>query len=231
MTVEIIVGIALIALPVAFNVAFADLARTFDYPGILRREPGEILERFQAGGTALVVRWWAFAIVALAFVPVGAAAPVVIAPGSVAATVAVALAVAAGLAQAFGLVRWPFLVPELARRHADVAATPAERATIELVFASVHRLFGVGIGEHLGYLLTGLWTITLSVAILVVTGGPVPALLALPGMVVGLALMVGSLEFVGPNEPRGWPLAEKLVPIAYVGWSVWLVVLGIAVIV
>ena len=53
----------------------------------------------------------------------------------------------------------------------------------------------------------------------------------LPGIVVGLALIVGSLEFVGPNEPRGWPVAEKLVPIAYLAWSVWLMVVGIALIV
>ena len=231
MTADLVVGIALIALPVAFNVAFADLARTFDYPDILRREPGEILGRFQAGGTALIVRWWAFAIVALAFVPIGAAAPMVIAPGSVAATATLALAVAAGLVQAIGLVRWPFLVPELARRHADAAASPAERATIELVFASVHRLLGVAIGEHLGYLLTGLWTLALSATLLVATGEAVPGLLAVPGFVIGLALIVGSLEFVGPNEPHGWPVAEKLVPIAYVGWSVWLVVLGLALII
>jgi hypothetical protein len=230
MTADLAIGIALIALPVAFNVAFADLARTFDYPDILRREPAEILGRFQSGGTALIVRWWVFAIVAIAFVPIGVAVPAVIAPGSVATTITVALAVAAGLVQAFGLVRWPFLVPELARRHADPASTPAERATIELVFASVHRLLGVAIGEHLGYLLTGLWTIALSATILAATGEAVPDPLAVPGVVVGLALIVGSLEFVGPNEEHGWPVAGKVVPIAYVAWSIWLVVLGLALI-
>ncbi len=231
MTVDLVVGLALVALPIAFNLVFADLARTFDYPDILRREPSEILGRFRAGGTALVVRWWAFVMVALAFVPIGAASPVVIAPGTTAAGVAAALAIAAGLVQAIGLVRWPFLVPELARRHGDAASTPAERATIELVFVSVHRLLGVGIGEHLGYLLTGLWTIALSVAILAAPGQLVPGPLALPGLVVGLALIAGSLEFVGPNEPHGWSVAEKLVPIAYLAWSVWLIVVGIALIV
>jgi len=231
LTSDLVVGLALVSLPVAFNLVFADLARTFDYPDILRREPGEILARFRAGGTALVVRWWAFVMVALAFIPVGAAAPEVIAPGTSAATVAVALAVAAGLVQAIGLVRWPFLVPELARRHADASATPAERATVELVFVAVHRLLGIAIGEHLGYLLTGLWSVALSVTILSAGDGPVPSALAIPGILTGLALVVGSLEFVGPNEARGWPLAEKVVPIAYIAWSIWLVGLGIALVV
>jgi hypothetical protein len=49
--------------------------------------------------------------------------------------------------------------------------------------------------------------------------------------VVGLLLaplfVLGSLEFVGPFEARGWKLAGTLVPFAYIGWSVWLLALGI----
>jgi hypothetical protein len=40
-------------------------------------------------------------------------------------------------------------------------------------------------------------------------------------------LLLGSLEFVGPFEPRGRKLAGTLVPLAYIGWSVWLLALGI----
>jgi hypothetical protein len=37
-----------------------------------------------------------------------------------------------------------------------------------------------------------------------------------------VALLIGSLEFVGPNEKDGWPLAGTIVPIAYIAWSLWL---------
>ena len=231
MSAELAVGVLLILLPVAFNGLFFDLARTFDYPDILRHEPGDILTRFHDGGTALLLRWWAFALVALAFVPIGAVVPEVLAPGTPVTVVVVAFGIAAGLVQVIGLIRWPFLVPELARRYVDPASTAQQRDTIELIFGSVHRLLGVGIGEHLGYLLTGLWSAGLALAILVTPAAVVPAWLAIPGAIVGLALMVGSLEFVGPNEARGWSVAEKLVPIAYVGWSAWLVVIGILTIV
>lgn len=30
----------------------------------------------------------------------------------------------------------------------------------------------------------------------------------------------------GPNEQDGWPLAGTIVPIASIGWSLWLVALG-----
>ena len=50
MTVELITGVLLIAVPIAFNLAFFELGRAFDYPDILRKEPDEILRRFAAGG-------------------------------------------------------------------------------------------------------------------------------------------------------------------------------------
>ena len=37
--------------------AFFALGRAFDYPDILRRQPDEILRRFHAGGSGLVLRW------------------------------------------------------------------------------------------------------------------------------------------------------------------------------
>ena len=57
MSVEAAAAVLLIGVPVAFNAAFFELGRTFDYPNILRKEPEEILRRFAAGGPALVLRW------------------------------------------------------------------------------------------------------------------------------------------------------------------------------
>jgi hypothetical protein len=47
------------------------------------------------------------------------------------------------------------------------------------------------------------------------------------GLVLAPLFVLGSLEFVGPFEPQGWKLAGALVPVAYIGWSVWLLALGI----
>jgi hypothetical protein len=40
--------------------------------------------------------------------------------------------------------------------------------------------------------------------------------LAWPGIIIGLFLVVGSLEFVGRFEERGWKLAGAIVPITYI---------------
>jgi hypothetical protein len=48
------------------------------------------------------------------------------------------------------------------------------------------------------------------------------------GLVLAPLFVLGSLEFVGPFEVRGWKLAGALVPLAYIGWLIWLLALGIA---
>ncbi len=90
---------------------------------------------------------------------------------------------------------------------------------------TLNRLLGVGIGEHLGYLLTGLWTLLVAASILATA--VLPAWLGVIGLPIGAALMFGALEFVGTNEKVGWRLAGTIVPIAYIAWSLWLVVLGV----
>ena len=93
------------------------------------------------------------------------------------------------------------------------------------MFATLHRLLGVGIGEHLGYLFTGLWTLLVSASIL--STAVLPAWLGGIGVLIGIALLIGTLEFVGPNERDGWHLAGIIVPIAYIAWSLWLIVIGV----
>ena len=227
MSPETVAAALLIVVPIAFNVAFFELGRAFDYPNILRREPDEILRRFAAGGSGLLLRWQALLLSALAMAPVAAMLAVVLAAPPALTALSIVTGVAAALVQALGLVRWPFAVPELARRYAaakgpDAAAT---RATVVVVFATLHRLLGVGIGEHLGYLLTGLWTLFVAASILATA--VLPGWLGLVGLPIGIALLIGTLEFVGPNEERGWPLAGTIVPIAYIAWSVWLIALGV----
>jgi len=67
---QTLAGGFLIAVPLGFNAAFALLAARFDYPDILRRPTPEVLTRFSAGGTGLLLLWWGFAMTAVLFAPV-----------------------------------------------------------------------------------------------------------------------------------------------------------------
>lgn len=231
MSVEAAAAVLLIAVPIAFNVAFFELGRTFGYPNILREPPDVILRRFAAGGTPLLLRWQALLLSALAMLPLVVLLALVLAAPAALTALAIVIGAAAALVQTLGLVRWPFAVPELAHRYvaADGPDAATTRQTIEVVFDTIHRLFGVGIGEHLGYVMTGSWTVIVAVSILSTT--VVAPWIGLVGLPIGGALLVGSLEFVGPNERDGWSVAGTIVPFAYVAWSLWLVTLGIALLV
>jgi hypothetical protein len=223
-----VTAVLLIAVPIAFNLAFFELGRAFDYPNILRREPDEILRRFATGGSGLVLRWEALLLCAIAILPVAALLPIVLGAQPALTGLTVVVGAAAGLVQALGLVRWPFAVPELARRYLAAPDGPAGESTrrsVEVTFTTLHRLLGVGIGEHLGYLFTGLWTLLVATSIL--STAVLPGWLGIIGLPIGVAVLVGTLEFIGPNEKDGWPVAGAIVPIAYIAWSLWLIGLGI----
>jgi len=209
-------AILLIAVPVAFTVLFAVLGTVFAYPAILRQPAGEVLERFAAGGSRLVLLWWGFAMTALAFVPIAVGIAAYLGDGILAQT-SMVVGVLAALVQTLGLIRWPFLVPFLAREREK------NPQLVDLVFEVANRYLGIAVGEHLGYLLTGAWTILVSVALLPVA----PLWFAVAGIVIGVSLLFGALEFLGPAEPKGWELAGTVVSIGYTAWALWLIVGGV----
>ena len=219
-------GILLIALPVAFNAAFGALAATFDYPNVLRRPTGEILERFRRGGSRLVLLWWGFAMTAVLFAPLAVlvaasldgASPVLL-------DLSVTVGVLAAAVQFLGLIRWAFVVPYLARADDVESLSDARKDAIDIVFQSLNRYLGVAVGEHLGYLLTGTWSVLVGIAVL--QQGELHPVVGIAGIVIGAVLALCSIEFVGPFEQHGWKLAGAVTPFAYIAWSLWLVAMGV----
>jgi hypothetical protein len=223
-SIEVATGVLLIIAPLWFNTTFALLARRFDYPQILRRPTGEILERFRAGGPSLILLFWTFMLSGLLLIASAVWLGQVLGFGRV-VLLATTIGVLAGLVQMLGLLRWVFVVPTLARTHADPTLGPEQREMNAAIFRALHQYLGVGVGEHLGYLLTGLWSVLIGVGI--VRGNVFPAWLGWSGVVIGAGLVVGSAEFLGPNEEKGWALAGAAIPFVYIVWSLWLFAMGI----
>jgi hypothetical protein len=228
--VERAAGALLIFLPLAFNAFFFLLARRFNYPDILRRPTEDILSRFQAGGVGLKLLWYGFMLTAILLAPLAVLVGQVLARDDLTVVpTATVVGILAAVVQVLGLARWPFLVPALARTYADPASSQATREATRVAFESFHRYLGVGIGECLGYLLTGAWTMLVGLAML--QSSAFEAWLAWPGIIIGLFLIVGSLEFVGRFEEQGWKLAGAIVPITYIAWSLWLILSGLVLVV
>lgn len=226
LSLERAAGALLIGLPLAFNVCFLLLGRLFEYPAILRSPVGDILSRFHAGGLQLKLVWYAFMLTAVLLAPLAVLLGQVLARDELEIVpVATTIGVLAAAVQFLGLARWPFLVPALARAYEDPNSSPTVREATGVVFDSFHRYLGVAVGECLGYLFTGFWTLLVAIAML--QSSSFDDWLGLPGIAIGLLLVVGSLEFVGRFEEHGWKLAGTIVPIAYTAWSLWLLVTGV----
>lgn len=213
-----ITGIAMITLALAFNLPYARLAATFDYPVILRQPPETILAALAEGGPALIATWYAFAACALIFAPLAMAQALGQGRAQRVPALASAAAIAgafAGILQAMGLLRWVLVMPALAGMP-DAATT----------FTALHAMGGAVIGEHLGQLATALH-VGLMAAIhrdeghraLPIAGGLTAALITL-----------GSFET--PALALGLPgNAFALAAIAgYLALTLWLILAGLAMI-
>jgi hypothetical protein len=81
---------------------------------------------------------------------------------------------------------------------------------------------GVAVGEHLGYLFTGLWTALVALS---VSRSPLFGRLGrwfgLLGLVSAAGILAGTLEFAG------FALAADVVSVAYILWYIWLLALGV----
>jgi hypothetical protein len=218
---RILTGVLLILTPIAFNVFFTLLSVAFEYPDILREPTGYVLRHFDAGGSSLVALWYGFMMTAVLFVPLAILVHKTLARENTPyMAVATAFGVVAGVVQFLGLVRWPFLVPYLADTYLDPASSGPTRESVAVVFQAFNQYAGVGVGENLGYLFTGLWTALVALAMF---GSQLPfrRWLALLGTVSAAAVLVGTLE------PAGFEPAANIVVVGYILWSIWLALFGI----
>ena len=164
-------GAFLLVVPLGFSICFSLLQQLFAYPAILRQPAPDVLTQFAAGGPTLVGVWYALTLTALAFVPLTVLVQRVLSERSASPLIGLAAAfgVTAGLVQTLGFVRWPFLVPFLAQSYLTPEATEMQRVTAIGLFDAFNHYAGHGVGEHLGYLTTAVWTL-LTAVVMVRTG-------------------------------------------------------------
>ncbi len=132
---------------------------------------------------------------------------------------ATTIGVLAGLVQFLGLIRWTFLVPYLAKTYLEPESTQATRDSIAVVFQAFHRYAGVAVGEHLGYLLTSLWSGFIALA---VTQSPL-----FSPWIGWIGFLPAMGIFIGLFEESGFKAAGAINAISYILWSLWLVILGV----
>ena len=202
MGIATLAGLLLIAVPVAFNASFALLAARFDYPDILRRPTGEVLERFRAGGTALVLIWWAFALTAVLFAPL-----VVLLSSAIGDADPTLLAVADDDRRARrgrpvprpDPLAVPGSLPRPGRRRPEREPGPRARRSTSSSSPSTATSASPSASTS-ATLLTGAWSLLAGRRPDPDRGRP--GWLGVVGIVIGPLLLLCSLEFVGRFEPH-----------------------------
>lgn len=217
-------GASAIAMAIGFNLPYANLVAIYDYPDILRRPAAEALSRFSEGGTALILTWHAFAWAALLLVPLSIGLALTPANRATSDGLAIAAAITgalSGFAQAIGLWRWVFVIPALARRHAEGDA--ADRVAAEGFFDILNTWGGVAIGEHLGQLLLVFFVLALSVLQWRqgrrLTGGI--------GFATAITIAIGTTEGLAIALGQNGELFSLFTIAGFLGLSLWLILIGL----
>lgn len=210
-------GALLVIVPLVFTAGFTGLQMTFDYPDILRQPAGEVLTRFAHAGWDLHVYWYAMMAAALGMIPTSVATGLALwKRDNLLASLTIAFGTVAGLVQTFGLIRWVILTPALAASYVAPGATETQQAMSVALFDAANLYLGVGVGEHLGYLFTGVWTLLVSALIF-----GERRILGASGVALSFTVMAGMLE------PFGVPYTADINAIGFSLWALWALVLGV----
>lgn len=215
------IGALLIAGAIGVFIPYTILTITFEYPDILRKDAGQVLTQFHAGGSSLIFTWWAFAILGL---------PLLIAYIKLGKrwrnisfmSWATTLGIISGIAQIIGLLRWVFVVPVLANTFVN-GDEATQKATI-VAFQVVHQLGGVLLGEHIGQLFTIGWTVLVCIALLRLN--LMPKWVSYFGMSASVIYLFAQAELFATVIPA-FPVWEMAGFIGSTLWLMWLIIVGL----
>ncbi|TAE52649.1 MAG: DUF4386 domain-containing protein [Bacteroidetes bacterium] len=223
MNTEKRIGWLLISGAILLLIPYTLLTMVFDYPDILREDPGVVLTRFHAGGNSLIWIWWSFAMTGIpllfAYVGIGQ----LFENQSSLTRSATVLGIISGITQIVGLLRWTFVVPVLASAYVETN-DESVKSSISIVFQAFHQFGGVVLGEHLGQLFTIAWTVM--IARVFAQTGYFPRWVSVSGYVISGIYLLAQAELFATVMP-GFPVWDLAGFLGSTLWLLWLVVVGV----
>jgi len=218
-----VIGILLITGALGVLIPYLILTVIFDYPGILREDPGIILTRFNAGGTSLIITWLAFALLGLPLLAAYSMIGQHLEIRFPSARWVTTIGIISGVAQIVGLLRWVFVVPVLAKDYIHAGNT-AVQESIKIIFLVVHQYGGVLLGEHIGQLFTVIWTMAIS--IILVKQSLIPKWLGWFGLITSVIYFLAQAELLA-TVIKGFPQWHLAGFLGSTLWIAWLIMVGI----
>lgn len=201
---------------------FLILMDQFAFPEILRATSQERLALFQKNRETIIPAYYMMGLTGLTQVCLAVMFHQSFAkPGSTLLMAALVAGVLAGAFQTMGFMRWPIAIPYLADAMAN-ASTDEVRGVVTLLEGLLNRYAGMVIGEHLGFLAQGSWTVLTGIAMLRYP------LFAWPYGVVGVLLGVGILASSLEQLGGAFEFIGFLSAPVSAAWLGWLVMCGVS---
>lgn len=214
-------GALLIASAVLSIGGYLVLGTQFGWPAVLDDPGTSALDAFVAAQAWVRFGFYLFLLSSLVLVPAAIGLHDLLGRHSPASVSVAAFGVLGAFAQMLGWVRWPIAVPGLADAWTDPAATATQREATAAAYDVLNGYAGAALGEHLGWLLQGIWAV--GVAALLLRSGRTPRWFAALGLALAgaWALAVPTATAVGLETLEFWGLN------LYTAWYLWLLALGV----
>jgi hypothetical protein len=217
-------GILFIALFVMLNVANSILAANFDFPNILRQPPENALTLYQQNQGLIRPAYYLFSITGILMIPISLLLHRILSDKNpMLLNTATTFGVITGIVQVLGFIRWVFLAPFLVNTYFDPSSSQATKEAVLVMQEAFNRYAGVAVGEHLGWLFTGVWLVLIGVFVAQNRAKILKPWMGYATISLGLMVLVGSAEQFGYEPPFvAWSFI-----IGYGGFFVGLLIFGI----
>jgi Domain of unknown function (DUF4386) len=211
----------LIAEIITVTVPVAILGGKFNFPDILRQPAADAFTLFKQNAKFIIAGYYIFLISSLLFIPLSYLLHNILkeSAAQTARRVLVGCGIATTLFQSIGFIRWIFTMPYLTESY---FINSENQATVTIVYETLNRYAGRSIGEHLGFLAMGCWTICLGIIIL--KHGRFYNWIGFTGIFIGLLLIMSVAEHFGGFSAR---FLGKINFIANTLWTFWLMIIAI----
>lgn len=218
-----LLAVLLVASSVTAGVGSAVLGAVFDWPAVLDMSGSVALPAFAKDQSLVSAMFYLLLVSSLLLIPAAIGVERALARPSAAVRAFTVLGITGAVLQILGWVRWPLVVPGLAQRYLDPAASQTSRTATVASYDVINAYAGSAVGEHLGWLLQAPWAV--AVGYLALTSRGVPRWVGWSGLVTAVmwAPILG-LQAVVPPFDQGVLASAGFV--AYSVWYVWLAVLG-----
>lgn len=139
------------------------------------------------------------------------------------------LGTATAIFQALGFSRWVFTIPMIAHAYFAPNTSEASKQALALMYDALNRYLGMTVGEHLGFIAMGAWTVVLAwqVGAAGIASARISRIMAFVGYATGALVIVSAGEHFGGSTAG---LFAVLNIIANTVWTLWLVALAVVVV-